>query len=173
MPPRGTSSGNPDMTGQPVPRGAERRLLEAVDRLRRGSPTNPELKARAAAGRLRVNPSTATMEAGCARRLAYVYPRVRSALGMEDETAVPGSEEAAPGRGRSLQETVVQLRAEKAALKRERDLALSQSAALVVRLRQMEEEIAAEVRKAKRANPPAHPNRVTGNIHRLFPDPED
>lgn len=69
---------------------------------------------------------------------------------------------------------VTRLRADKADLKLERDLALSQSAALVVRLRQMEQDVAREVRKVMRqASRSQNANQVAGNVHRLFPASED
>ncbi|HEY0835784.1 MAG TPA: hypothetical protein VGE72_17910 [Azospirillum sp.] len=159
----------------PVPKGAEKNLLDAIARLEKNKPTDPELKQRAKAGKLRVNPTTAALEAGCSRRLAYKFPRVRKALGIgEDEEATSEAGKEPARTGKSLQEVVVQLRREKTDLKRERDLALSRSAALVVRLRQMEREVAREVRKAtRRAKRPENPNQIAGKVHRLFPADEE
>jgi hypothetical protein len=154
--------------GVPAPKGAEKALLEAIERLRSGTPSNPGLKARAKAGKLKINATTATLEAGCARRLAYAYDRVRQALEIDGgDTSATGVEADLP-RPKSLQEVVTHVRADRAEMKRERDLALSQSAALIVRLRQMERDVAREVRKAVRqAGRTQNGNQVAGNVHRL------
>lgn len=159
---------HPDTTGAPVPKGAEKSLLNAIERLRHGAPTNLDLQTRAKAGKLKINATTATIEAGCARRLAYAFDRVRSALGIETQEPTEQKNTDRPPRSKSLQEVVMLLRADKSRLKLERDLTLSQSAALVVRLRKMEQDVAAEVRKVTRqSNRQENPNQVAGNIRRL------
>lgn len=152
------------------PKGAERSLLEAVARLRAGTPRDPALQVRAKAGKLKVNATTATLEAGCARRLAYEYTRVRQALGIDPGVDLAGSE-ITPRTGRkSLQQIVVQLRADNAELRRERDKAVSMAASLVIRMRNMERDVDREIRKAQRkALDPEGRHQVTGNVHRFRP----
>lgn len=153
------------------PRGAEKRLLEAVARLQAGKPQDPGLQVRARARKLKVNATTVTIEAGCARRLAYEFPRVRQALGIdrEPDPADPG---AAPRAGRkSLQEIVVQLRAENAELRRERDKAVSMAASMVIRMGNLERDMGKAIRKAQRtASRTGNTNQLVGNVHRLFPN---
>lgn len=175
MPPRKTVAHlQGPISGNLPPRGAEKSLLAAIGRLQQGMPTNPELSDRARTGKLKVNATTVTMEAGCARRLAYAFPRVRKALGIDEDTIDIGVGQAPRPKNKSLQEIVVHLRAEKIDLKRERDEALSKAAALIVRMRNMELDLAKEVRKAERqAKRPEHPNRVTGNVRRLFSADEE
>ena len=129
---------------------------------------------RARAHRLRVNPTTAALEAGCARRLAYAFPRVRQVLGIDGESeGNPGDAPFLSAR-KTLQEIVVQLRANNAQLKRERDKAVSMAADLVIRMDQMKTDLERETRKSKRvADRRTHPYQVTGSINRLLPDGQE
>lgn len=99
MPPKNrAATGAFDAAKSLAPKGAEKNLLAAIERLRNGSPMNPDLKERAKAGKLKINATTATMEAGCARRLAYAFDRVRKALdiGAEEAPAAAGEKRTAP-----------------------------------------------------------------------------
>ncbi len=156
-----------------APKGAEKSLLEAIARLHAGAPLDPGVRARLRARKLKVNATTAALEAGCARRLAYAFPSVRFALGIDHEPD-PADPHDAPRTGRkSLQEIVIQLRADNAELKRERDKAVSMAASLVVRMRKMEKDQDKDIRKAERkASRAGSRYQVTGNVHRLFPEGE-
>ncbi len=157
--------------GERPPKGAEKNLLEAIARLHAGAPRDPDLQARARARKLRVNATTATLEAGCARRLAYAFPRVRLALAIDHE-AGPGDAGTAPRVERkSLQEIVIQLRHDNAELRRGRDKAVSMAATMVIRMRNMERDVNKEVRKSRRnAKRAKNDNQVVGNVYRLRPD---
>ncbi len=164
----------PKLSSETPPKGAEKSLLEAIERLRSGTPRNPDLQERMRARKLKINATTATTEAGCARRLAYAFPRVRQALEI-DRTPSDAEDGPQPRSGRkSLQEIVTQLRADKAELKRERDEALSKAAALIIRMRNVERDAEKAVSKVIReANRPTNTNQMAGNVHKLFGKRED
>lgn len=68
-------------------KNVEREFMDALDRLRMGRPRNPELAKLARLGKLRINYSTVSTEAGRSRTLIGTtncrYPRVR--LAIEEE----------------------------------------------------------------------------------------
>jgi hypothetical protein len=157
-----------------APKGAEKQLLEAISRLRQGKPTHADLKARALEGNLKINPTTATLEACCSRRLAYKYERVRKALEIDQaEVEIAGDETPVPRKG--LQQVVIDLRQDKKELQRRLQLAESQNAALVIRLRNMEMEVAKEVRRVQRQmkRGDTASNQIAGNVLRLVPADEN
>lgn len=70
---------------------AERDLLDALERLKNGSPKNSGLAKKARLGKLRINPSTVAQEAGCSRTLigheGCAYPQIRDQVLKFRETA--------------------------------------------------------------------------------------
>lgn len=70
---------------EPPVDGIEQDFLDAVARIQEGKPRNKELKARAARGKLGLNPLTVSLEAGHSRTLigkakGCRYPRVRKII---------------------------------------------------------------------------------------------
>lgn len=114
----------------------ERDLLDALDRIRNGVPTNPELVKKASRGTLRVSVATVAKEAARSRTLIShdrcAYPAVRSAI----LAVKPRGESPA----RTLAEMNRALRHENAELRRTVKMARDSMAAMLLRMHRVERE---------------------------------
>ncbi len=124
----------------PAENEQERRYLEALERIKAGKPTDPDLKARAARGKLEVTISAVAKEARQSRTLighaGCEYPRVRDAV-----LAAMRLPEQPQGPARNHTEVFNRLREEIVALQEAVKLRDSENANLVARLAQIEAEV--------------------------------
>lgn len=132
----------------------EQDFLEALARLEGGEPQNSGLADSARRGKLKLNVSTVAQEAGHSRTSLYKYPRVLAKL---EHLNSPASVV------KTAAQLIADLRQENALLRAEKKMALTQTAAMLRRLRDMEKEMDRKVRKAERhAKRNQNPNRVVG-----------
>lgn len=129
-----------------TPTRAERDLLDALARLKNGSPKNADLAKKARAGKLRINPTTVAQEAGCSRTLIghenCIYPKIREQiLKYRKETERPAT---------SFEEINRQLRRDNLGLKEAVRLAMSRVAAMELQLKAGETTATREVRNLQR-----------------------
>lgn len=124
----------------------EQELLGALERLKNGSPKNPELAKKARLGKLRINPSTVAQEAGCSRTLigheGCAYPDVRNQILKYRETALKPAT--------SFEEINRTLRRENQNLKEAVRIAMSRVAAIELQLRAGEVAAERKVRETQR-----------------------
>lgn len=132
--------------------GIEETLLSALERLKSGAPTNPDLVEAAEKGRLRINVSAVAKEAGCSRTLigysGCAYPEVRTAV-LE---AIPSSRR----EGETMKEEVLRLRNEVSELEDKLAVRDTTYAELVLRTRAHERGI---LPNSKRVNPATRAQR--------------
>jgi hypothetical protein len=144
---------------KPIPPShpVERDFLLAIDRLELLQPTHPELKKRARQGKLKLNKSTVALEAGHSRTMVYASSAVTARI----------AEANAPLRARETvhaQDVIHRLREDNARLRQEKHAALSQLAAMALRMQQLVKEHAAQLRAVQRnaTRQPRHPHQVIG-----------
>ncbi len=107
-----------------MPFNREQEMIDAYRRLQSGAPTNPELKARLAAGRLAINAKTVCMEAGVSRTMVATrapgYERICSLL-YPQETVAPDVGSLPKKRSlKTSKEVISDLRVEKRQLEQQR-----------------------------------------------------
>jgi hypothetical protein len=125
---------------------AERDLLDALERLKTGSPKNSELAKKARLGKLRINPSTVAQEAGCSRTLigheSCAYPEIRNQiLKYRHDAAKPAT---------SFEEINRHLRRENHVLNEAVRVAMSRVAAMELQLQAGETVAMRKVRELQR-----------------------
>jgi hypothetical protein len=96
---------------------AEIAFMGAIDRLLAGEPKTEELRKRARRGRLKINVTTVSTEAGYARTYLYKFPSVRVQARLEEIVNPPSAT-------RTAEDVIRALRMEIQELRRERDLAI-------------------------------------------------
>jgi hypothetical protein len=96
---------------------AETAFMGAIDRLLAGEPKTEELRKRARKGRLKINVTTVSIEAGYARTYLYKFPSVRVQARLEEIMNPPSAT-------RTAEDVIGALRVEIQELRRERDLAI-------------------------------------------------
>jgi hypothetical protein len=96
---------------------AEIAFMDAIDRLLAGEPKTEELRKRARKGRLKINVTTVSTEAGYARTYLYKFPSVRVQARLEEIMNPPSAT-------RTAEDMIGALRVEIQELRRERDLAI-------------------------------------------------
>jgi hypothetical protein len=96
---------------------AEIAFMGAIDRLLAGEPKTEELRKRARKGRLKINVTTVSTEAGYARTYLYKFPSVRVQARLEEIMNPPSAT-------RTAEDVIGALRVEIQELRRERDLAI-------------------------------------------------
>lgn len=135
----------------------ERDLLAAIDRLEQGQPTHPELKKRARQGKLKLNKSTVALEAGHSRTMVYAFRTVTARM-VEADAPLRASETV------HAQDVITRLRQDNARLRQDKHAALSQLAAMALRMQQLVKEHAAQLRAVQRhtARQPRAPHQVIG-----------
>lgn len=130
----------------------------ALQRLKDNAPTAPELVARLANGRLRINVATVALEAGHARRLIGLkkcpYPKIRAAV----LRAVTGDPEK---RKETLKEEIFRLRNANSELRDMVDLVVTANAELVIRVRNAEKGAYGDGRPIKRASKSARLSAIS------------
>jgi hypothetical protein len=129
-----------------TPARVEKDLLDALERLKMGTPKNTDLAKKARAGKLRINPTTVAREAGCSRTLIghenCIYPKIRNQIReYKDETAKPAT---------SFEEINRQLRRDNLDLKEAVRLAMSRVAAMELQLKAEETTVTREVLSLRR-----------------------
>jgi hypothetical protein len=96
-------------------------FMGAIDRLLAGEPKTEELRKRARKGRLKINVTTVSTEAGYARTYLYKFPSVRVQARLEEIMNPPSAT-------RTAEDVIGALRVEIQELRRERDLAIDAGA---------------------------------------------
>lgn len=124
-------------------------FLAALDRLRKGKPQNKDLAAKAKAGKLKVNAKTVAMESGHSRTSLYKFDDIVARITAAGESA--------PDKPTSTSKSVIDgLRVANAQLKQEKQAALDAVAAILLRMKDLEENtetaISMAVRVAKRSD---------------------
>jgi hypothetical protein len=138
----------------------ERDFLDALDRLEAGAPLNSALAKRAKLGTLKINMSSVAQEAGHSRTLighdGCKYPQVR---GKVTGFKTPLTE------GATAEDVIRRLREENAELRKKLVLRDTESAALIVRLRQLETSTRREIKQIKRnaGRSDARPEQLAGS----------
>jgi hypothetical protein len=139
----------------------EQAFMDALDRLLHGVPTNRGLAIDAKAGRLKITKVTVAKEAGRSRTKLYGNQRVLERI------------EALGGKPASTAHDIIaSLRAENAVLKQQKRQAADATAAILLRMRELERQVVRDVNRAKREARRPDANRVVGNIVR-FPGGND
>ncbi|AQV93185.1 hypothetical protein BJN34_04645 [Cupriavidus necator] len=125
----------------------EQALLSALERLKSGAPTHPDLAKAVEMGKLRINVSAVAKEAGCSRTLigysGCAYPEVRTAV-LE---AIPASRRT----GETMKEEVLRLRNEVSELEDKIAVRDTTYAELVLRTRAHERGILPSGKRVNRA----------------------
>ncbi|MBM6579923.1 hypothetical protein ILT44_07000 [Microvirga sp. BT689] len=144
---------------------AARDLLDALNRLRRGSPIHPDLRKLKEEGKLRINVATVAKEARRSRTLIgsnkCAYPQIRAEVLAAAEVAVVNENPKAPRK--HAREIIGDLRRENAILK-------SEKAVLATRLQDainvawdLQKKLAKAGRKGKLIElRRSHPNQIVG-----------
>jgi hypothetical protein len=132
----------------------EQDFLDALARLERGEPQNPELADKARRSQLKINVLAVAQEAGHSRTSLYKYPRVLVKL---EQINSPASVV------KTAADLIANLRQENALLRAENKMVLTQMAAMLRRMRAMEKETNRKVRKAERqAKRNQNSNQIVG-----------
>jgi len=109
---------------------AEIAFMGAIDRLLTGEPKTEELRRRARKGRLKINVTTVSTEAGYARTYLYKFPSVRVQARLEEIMNPPSAT-------RTAEDMIGALRVEIQQLRRERDLAIDAARKWMQRAKKM------------------------------------
>jgi hypothetical protein len=140
----------------------EQDFNDAIDRLVNGAPRDKSLAKRAKDGSLKINKLAVATEAGHTRTTLDKYPKVVArieAMGKEPVT--------------TANDVIGRLREDNAKLREQRQAALDVAAAMLIRMRSMEKNTDAEVRKALRRAARPNPNKVVGPTAQVVRFPQD
>lgn len=141
----------PSKSKTPAINAVEKGLMDAFDRLVAGTPNNTELQKKAKSGLLQIDKLSVALEAGRSRTTLYKYPKVVARI--EALSAAPAA---------TAHDVIAKLREENRDLKKRAQLALSAAAAMLLRMRNIEQTTKAEIRKAVRNAKRDDPMKVVG-----------
>lgn len=129
----------------------EGEFMSAIDRLLLGAPRSKEALKRAKAGVLRIDKLTIAAEAGRSRTTLYKYPKVIARI-----------EALRKGPATTAHDVIASLREQNRLLNRERQEAMDVMAATLLRMRELERNTDAAIRKAVREAKRHDPDKMLG-----------